>query len=148
MQSWSTEKGWRGKTNVTYSVARSCDLVRTVLYTWSYTDCLNEERVNWERRLFLSCCPGKLVLLAVVKIADPLWARSKIRPSFRLILGAQRHGCAYLWDTVHVTVVEHLLWCVLPCNLSRNTIWKTCCCCLHSLHLLTNLNFRATHKMP
>ena len=37
-------------------------------------------------------------------------------------LGAQRHGCAYLWDAMHVTVVEHLLWRVLSCNLSRNTV--------------------------
>lgn len=37
-------------------------------------------------------------------------------------LGAQRRSCAYLWDAVHVTVVEHLLWRVLSCSLSRNTV--------------------------
>lgn len=64
---------------------------------------------------------------------------SKIRPHFRLALGAQRGAWEYLWDTEHVKVAEHLPWPVLSCNFSRNTVWKSICCCLCSLHLFTSL---------
>lgn len=64
---------------------------------------------------------------------------SEIRPNFRLALGAQRGAWEYLWDSVHVKVAEHLPWPGLSCNFSRNTVWKSICCCLGSLHLFTSL---------